>query len=95
MKCSAHLADILQRASQRDPLSRTIGPAHHGELHETVVHAVITLQRGVPHAHHYRTMITRAYAAGVDRTTRFPTKECVRSICLVLDTAVSGLRTDD
>lgn len=33
IKCSTRLAVSLSRSSQRDPLARPIGPAHHGELH--------------------------------------------------------------
>jgi hypothetical protein len=95
VKCSARLADIVSRSTSADPGALTISPAHHGELHDVIVHAVVTLRSTVPHAARYRTMITQAYASGVDRSTRLPTIESVQCIGAVLDTVVVTLGTDD
>ncbi|HEX8615187.1 MAG TPA: hypothetical protein VF800_28220, partial [Telluria sp.] len=95
VKCSKHLADIVSRSSQRDPEALTIGPVHHRELHATVVHAVMNLRGCVPNASHYRTLITRSYAEGVDKTTCFPTKESVRAICIMLDSAAAGMEREE
>lgn len=93
-KCRLQLADIVARATAGDPHAVTIGPAHHPQLNEVVVHVVLTLQRMDADTTAPRTLITRAYARGVDRRRHAPTVSCVQSIGAVLDSMLAGMRTE-
>jgi hypothetical protein len=90
-KCSARLSGILARCAQDDASARTILAPLHAELHDIVVHAVVTLRPPVPNAGRYRSMLSRAYADGVDPASGALTVESVESINAILRTVIANL----
>lgn len=89
--CSARLAGILDRCAQNGVSARTIHAPLHAELHDIVVHAVVTLRPPIPHAGRYRSMLARAYADGVDPGSGALTVESVESISAIIRTVIADL----
>ncbi|HEY0061010.1 MAG TPA: hypothetical protein VGC21_02750 [Telluria sp.] len=91
IKCSARLKDIRRRSAAVAPGSTSIIPACHAELHEVIVHAVISIKPAVPNAAHYRSMISRTYATGLDAQSGAPTVESIRAITTLIDAAAGAI----
>lgn len=95
LRCRAQLSNIVRQSAAGSPNAKTVARAHLGELNDVIVHAVVTLQGLGADAARSRTLITRAYAKGVDTSSCAPTIACVESICAVLDTVVASLAIDE
>jgi hypothetical protein len=90
-KCQLQLAGIVTRATAGNPRAVTIDPAYHPQLNDVVVHLVLTLQRMDVDTTGPRTLITRAYAGGVDRRQRAATVDCVKAISAVVDSILARM----
>jgi len=94
-KCRAQLSNIVRLSAAGNPNATTIARAHLGALNEIVVHVVVTLQGLGPQGVGARTLITRAYAMGVDSSSCAPTIACIESISVALDAVLASLASDD
>lgn len=91
IKCSAQLSNLLRRSAEGNPTPTSIARAHHAELNQIVVHAVMTLKRVGSDTALARSVIARTYAKGIDKRSSAPTVESVEFIREVLNAVVAAM----